>query len=146
MIDIWRKETSYRKIFTYHDNNQSIHSRIDRFYINKTQKIQNISITSNNLSDHTYFTNKKIKYLRKWILEVKYIHSKRKNLPTKILFLLERLANKKNPNKSLNQWWESCKILFKTLAIKFCITKNREINIKLKNLTNNIIQENKRQI
>ena len=52
MIDIWRKETSYRKIFTYHDNNQSIHSRIDRFYINKTQKIQNISITPNNLPDH----------------------------------------------------------------------------------------------
>ena len=52
MIDIWRKENPHRNIFTYHDNNQSIHSRIDRFYINKTQKIQNISITPNNLSDH----------------------------------------------------------------------------------------------
>ena len=32
--------------------NQSIHSRIDRFYINKNQKTKDISIFPNNLSDH----------------------------------------------------------------------------------------------
>ena len=35
LIDIWRKENPNKRLFTFHNHNQSIHSRIDRFYINK---------------------------------------------------------------------------------------------------------------
>ena len=35
LIDIWRKENPNKRLFTFRNHNQSIHSRIDRFYINK---------------------------------------------------------------------------------------------------------------
>ena len=109
MIDIWRKENPHRNIFTYHDNNQSIHSRIDRFYINKTQKIQNISITPNNLSDdEALILTLLIKN------QVKYIHSKTKTFQQKFRSFWKDWRTRKTYYKSLNQWWESGKILFKT--------------------------------
>ena len=52
LIDIWRKENPNKRLFTFHNHNQSIHSRIDMFYINKHQKTKHISIFPNNLSDH----------------------------------------------------------------------------------------------
>ena len=50
---------------------------------------------------------------------------------------MERLAKRKNKYPSLNQWWES----FKILAIKFSIEKKQKINNKLQKLTNSILQE-----
>ena len=52
LIDIWRKENPNKRLFTFHNHNQSIHSRIDRFYINKNQKTKDISIFPNNRSDN----------------------------------------------------------------------------------------------
>ena len=51
LINSWWKENSGKRLFTFHNYNHSIHSRIDRFYINKNQKIENISIFPKNLSD-----------------------------------------------------------------------------------------------
>ena len=52
LTDIWRKENPHKTLFTYHNINQQIHSRIDRFYITSNQKITNISIVPNGLSDN----------------------------------------------------------------------------------------------
>ena len=52
LIDIWRKENPNKRLFTFHNQNQFIHSRIDRFYINKNKKTKYISIFPNNSSDH----------------------------------------------------------------------------------------------
>ena len=52
LIDIWRKENPDKRIFTFHNKNQQIHSRIDRIYIQNNQKIKNVPIIPNNLSDH----------------------------------------------------------------------------------------------
>ena len=50
--DIWRKKNPGRTLFTFHIKNPQIHSRIDRFYIKNNQKIKNVSIIPNGLSDH----------------------------------------------------------------------------------------------
>ena len=52
LTDIWRKENPHKTLFTFHKKNQRIHSRIDRFYITNNQKIKNVSIVPNGLSDH----------------------------------------------------------------------------------------------
>ena len=50
--DIWPKENPHKTLFTFHKKNQQINSRIDRFYITNNQKIKNVSIVPNGLSDH----------------------------------------------------------------------------------------------
>ena len=52
LTDIWRKENPDKKLFTYHNKNQQIDSRIDRIYLLQDQKIKNTFIIPNNLSDH----------------------------------------------------------------------------------------------
>lgn len=51
LVDIWRKENPQKLLYTYHNKNQQIHSRIDRFYIKQNQKIKDIQIIPNGLSD-----------------------------------------------------------------------------------------------
>ena len=52
LIDIWRKENPNKRLFTFHNHNQPIQSRRDKFYINKNQKIKSISIFPNSISHH----------------------------------------------------------------------------------------------
>ena len=52
LTDIWQKQNSHKTLSTFHDKNQQIHSRIDRFYITNNQKIKNVCIIPNGLSDH----------------------------------------------------------------------------------------------
>ena len=52
LTDIWRKQNPHKTLLTYHKKNQQIHSRIDRFYITNNQKIKNVCIVPNDLSDH----------------------------------------------------------------------------------------------
>ena len=41
LIDISRKRNPYKRYFTYHNSNNTIHSRLDRIYITKTIKTLN---------------------------------------------------------------------------------------------------------
>ena len=52
-----------------------------------------------------------------------------------------RLTKRKNKYPSLNQCWESGKLYFKILAIKFSTEKKQKINNKLEKLTNSILQK-----
>ena len=52
LTDIWQKENPHKTLFTFNNKNQQIHSRIDRFYITNNQRIKNVSIVPNGLSDH----------------------------------------------------------------------------------------------
>ena len=55
LIDIWQKKNADKRLFTLHNNNQQIHSRIDSIYI-KNNQIINTSIILNGLSDHDAVT------------------------------------------------------------------------------------------
>lgn len=52
LVETWRKENPHKNLFTYHNKNKQIHSRIDRFYIKNNQKIKDIQNFPNGLSDH----------------------------------------------------------------------------------------------
>ena len=52
LIDIWRKNNPFQKIFTYHNADNAIHSRLDRFYITKTIKTTKCQIIPTKISDH----------------------------------------------------------------------------------------------
>ena len=56
LTDIWPKENLDKKLFTYHNKNQQIHSGVDRIYLLQNQKTQNTSVIPNNLSDHDAIT------------------------------------------------------------------------------------------
>ena len=52
--------------------------------------------------------------------------------------------SEKNKCTSLNRWWESGKMYFKIIAIKVSTIKNQKINKDLQNLTNNVLQEKRK--
>ena len=52
LIDIWRKNNPFQKSFTYNNADNTIHTRLDRFYINKTIKTIKCQIIPNTISDH----------------------------------------------------------------------------------------------
>ena len=125
LIDIWRKENPNKRPFTFHNHNQSIHSRTDKFYINKNQKTKHISIFPNNLSDHDGLkldiqiekTNSKGKGF--WKLNTSI--PKQKEFQKIFQNFWQDWQKEKTTYKSLNQWSESGKVYFKILAIKFSI-------------------------
>ena len=52
LVEIWWKENPNKKRFSLLNCNYSINSRINRFYINSNQRVENISIFPNPISDH----------------------------------------------------------------------------------------------
>ena len=52
LVDIWRKNNPFKRIFTYHNHDQTIHSRLDRIYISKAIKTKTCKIIPTSLSDH----------------------------------------------------------------------------------------------
>ena len=52
LIDIWRKPNPYKKYFTYHNADNTIHSRSDRIYMTKTIKTITYKIIPTPISDH----------------------------------------------------------------------------------------------
>ena len=52
LIDIWRKNNPFQKRFTYNNGDNTIHSRLDGFYITKFIKPAKCQIIPNTISDH----------------------------------------------------------------------------------------------
>ena len=145
LTDIWRKQNPHKTLFTYHNKNQQIHSGIDRFYITNNQKIKNVCIVPNGLSDHDAI-QLKIKIKKTNVSGTGYRKlntSILKQKPFQKIFqnFWEDWQKEKNKYPSLSQWWESGKLYFKILAIKFSTEKKQKINNKLQKLTNSILQE-----
>ena len=99
-----------------------MHSRIDRFYINKNRKTKHTSTFPNNLSDHdglklniqiekTNSTGQRFRKLNTSILKQKEFQKIFQNF-------WEDWQKEKTKYKSLNQWLELGKVYFKILAIK----------------------------
>ena len=145
LVDIWRKENPDKRLFTYRDKNQLIHSRIDRIYIHDKQKDKNVSIIPNSLSDHDAkkvtieIKKTNISGTGYWKLNTSIL--KQKSFQSLFKNVWKDWQSEKNKYTSLNQWWKSGKIYFKIIAIKFSTIKNQKINKDLQNLTNNILQE-----
>ena len=147
LTDIWRKQNPDKQLFTFHNNNKLIHSRLDRIYIPKNQKIINVNIIPNNLSDHDAIQviisvkKKNIYSQGYWRLNTSIIKQKQFQKLFK-KFWNDWLIQKKNYN-ILNQWWESEKLYFKTMAIIFSTEKNKKIKQQLTKLTQTILKKKK---
>ena len=51
LVDIWRKINPFKRLFTYHNPDKTIHTRLDRIYTSKKIKIKTSKIQPF-LSDH----------------------------------------------------------------------------------------------
>ena len=143
--NIWQEENPHKTLFTFHNKNQQIHSRIDKSYIKNNQKIKNVSIVLNGLSDHDAIqliirilkTN--VPGIGYWKLKTSIL----KQITFQKLFknFWKDWQKEKNKYLSLNQWWELGKLYFKMIAIQFSTEKNQKINKNLQKLANNILAE-----
>ena len=52
LVDIWRKINPSKRLFTYHNPDKTIHTRLDRIYISKKIKTKTSKIQPTPLSDH----------------------------------------------------------------------------------------------
>ena len=52
LTDLWRKNNPFQKSFTHHNADNTIHSRLDRFYASKTIKTIKCQIIPTTISDH----------------------------------------------------------------------------------------------
>ena len=128
--NIWQEENPHKTLFTFHNKNQQIHSRIDRSYIKNNQKIKNVSIILNGLSDHDAIqlilkikkTN--VPGIGYWKLNTSIL----KQTTFQKLFknFWKDWQKEKNKYLSLNQWWELGKLYFKMIAIQFSKEKNQK--------------------
>ena len=52
LVDIWRKINPSKGLFTYHNSDKTIHTRLDKIYISRKIKIKTCKIQPTSLSEH----------------------------------------------------------------------------------------------
>ena len=145
LTDIWRKNNPFQKCFTYHNADNTIHSRSDRFYISKEIKNVKCKIIPNTVSDHDSVSlylsvnRKEPKRPGTWKLNTTILTQK--NFKKIFQKFWNNWQYEKNNYKNHNEWWEIGKIYFKYIAIEYCTKRNNEINQKYNKLIKNINEE-----
>ena len=145
LIDIWRKKNPFQKSFTYHNADNTIHSRLDRIYITKTIKTIKCQIIPNTISDH-YSVSLHIQINKNepkgpgiWKLNTSILTHK--NFQNIFKQFWKDWQNEKTKYKTYSQWWEIGKLYTKTIIIEYCTKKNKEINNRYNKLIENINEE-----
>ena len=121
LVDIWRKNNPYKRIFTYHNHDKTIHSRLHRIYISKTIKTKKCKISSTSLSDHEsvsvilQISEENPGEPGVWKLNTSTLKQKKFQEIFKIFWNFWQ--NKKKEYKYHNDWWDAGKLYFKTIAI-----------------------------
>ena len=145
LVDIWRKNNSFQKNFTYHNADNTIHSRLDRFYITKTIKTIKCQIIPNTISEnysvslHVQINKNEpkgpgISKLNTSILTHKTFQNLFKQF-------WKDWQDEKTKYKTHSEWWEIGKLYTKTIVIEYCTKKNKEINNRYNKLIENINEE-----
>ena len=145
LIDIWRKTNPTKKIFTYHNPDKTIHTRLDRIYTSKKIKITTSKIQPTSLSDHdgvsvTFQINEENpRGTGTWKMNTSILQQNQ----FKEIFLnfWNYWQNEKIKYKNQNAWWDAGKIYIKAITIDFCTRKNKQINKKQQDLISYITQE-----
>ena len=143
--DMWRRKNSYKKHFTYHNTENSIHSRLDRIYTTKTIKAKSCNIIPTTISDHDsvsvtlQVSKKEPKGPGIWKLNTSILkHKAFEDIFNKFWkYWQEQKINYKNQN----DWWDIGKLYFKTIAIDYCTKINQKLNKNYQTLMKNIIEE-----
>ena len=143
--DMWRRKNPYKKHFTYHNTENSIHSRLDRIYTTKTIKAKSCNIIPTTISDHDsvsvtlQVSQKEPKGPGIWKLNTSILKNKAfEDIFNKFWkYWQEQKINYKNQN----DWWDIRKLYFKTIAIDHCTKINQKLNKNYQTLMKNIIEE-----
>lgn len=132
-------------MFTYHNADNTIHSRIDRIYISKQIKNIKCQIIPNTISDHDSVTiviqvnKKESRGPGTWKLNTNILTQKEfKKIFQKFW---NNWQNEKKNYDNHNNWWEIGKIYFKVIAIEYCTKINHKLNQKHNKLIKNINEE-----
>ena len=135
MIDIWQKSNPYKRNFSYHNSDNSIHSRLDRIYLSDTIKTTKCQIIPTSYSDHDSSVDVIIQVYEKdhrgpgiWKLNTSILQHETFQ---KILNGFSKNWQKqKTKYTTHNNWWEIGKIYIQTLAVDYCKKLNHSINNK----------------
>ena len=145
LIDIWRKNNPFLKNYTYHNTDNTIHSRLDRIYITKTIKTVKCNIIPNTISDHhsvslhIQINKNHLKGPGIWKLNTSILtHKTYQNI---LKQFWKDWQNEKTKYKTHSEWWEIGKLYIKTITIEYCTKKNKEINNRYNQLIKNINDE-----
>lgn len=145
LIDIWRKNNPFQNNFTYHNADNTSHSRLDRVYTTKTIKTIKCQIIPTTISDHdsisAYFQVNKKEPKGPGIWKLNTTILTQKNFQKIYKHFWNNWQDEKTNYKNHNEWLEIGKLYFKTIAIEYCTKINKEINEKYNNLIKNINEE-----
>ena len=131
LTDLWRKNNPFQKSFTHHNADNTIHSRLDRFYVSKTIKTIKCQIIPTTISDHGSVSA----YIQVnvtapkgpgiWKLNTSiFTHKNFQNI------LKQFWQKEKTKYKSHSEWWEIHKLYTKTITIEYFTKENKKINNK----------------
>ena len=120
-----------KRLFTYHNPDKTIHTRLDRIYISKKLKTKTSKIQPTSLSDH-YGVSVTFQISEEnprgsgfWKMYMSILQQKK---------FWEYWQKKKIEYKNHNVWWDAGKMYVKAIITDFCTRKNKQINKKQQDL------------
>lgn len=139
------KSNPYKRHFTYHIRDNTIHRRLDRIYITKRikTKTRNLLSTSifgpNSVSVTIQVTKKEPKGPGIWKLNTAIL--KHKNFQNIFQQFWKNWQKGKTKYQNQIDWWKIGKLYFKTLPREYCTKRNQQLNNKYQTLIKYINEE-----
>ena len=152
LADVWRENNLGQTVFTWSAPNNQVHSRLDRFYLDKSlrQRFVQQLHTHNPWSDHrivslTFQTEAKDEprgsgywKLNATLLTDEHYTETIRNLITEWLL-------RKPSYGSIQTWWRDLKIQIKLVSVELSIRRHRERGEKIRALTKFVDKENHKE-
>ena len=161
--DVWREKHRNDNIFTWHNKDFTLRSRLDRWYISETLvNRSNSHIRACPYSDHStveiQIQTERQRSRGKGVWKMNTNLLKDKHFLRETIAVI-KLWKKQIPQENINDWWDDLKCKIKALAIKHSIKKSRnrhkallKLQRELTNRTNepnpdiNLVNDLERQI
>lgn len=145
LADIWRLTHKDDRIYTWHNKDFTIRSRLDRWYI--PQPLVNgalAHIRACPFSDHSLVElilhppQPRRRGRGKWKMNTTILTDKQfyREMKAFLLFWKDRKSSYANAG----EWWEECKRRIKVLTIKHCVRKSRNKNKQTRDLQRKLTQ------
>ena len=145
LIDIWRKLNPDKRLYTYHNPDKTIHTRLDTIYITDDIKIKASKIYPFSLSDHDGVTASfQIRELNPkgpgiWKFNTSIL--KHKNFQEIFPKFWKFWQNQKKKYDNQLLQWDAGKLHLKNIIIEYCTKRNKKLNQKQQTLIQNITTE-----
>ena len=145
LIDIWRKLNPDKRLYTYHNPDKTIHTRLDTIYITDDIKIKASKIYPFSLSDHDGVTASfQIRELNPkgpgiWKFNTSIL--KHKNFQEIFPKFWKFWQNQKKKYDNQLLQWDAGKLNLKNIIIEYCTKRNKKLNQKQQTLIQNITTE-----